>query len=110
MKKIFELMVVLAILSVPVLAQTLTPETQHQAEVQQLKEQLFQANVTIAQLKFTLAQTQAQLDNVTLSAAATDLKQKHSDLEWEMKFQLGGQEDGDSIDWTKTPPVLVKGK
>lgn len=104
-----EMILACLLIAATVSAQSVTPEQSARAELQIVKEQLFQATVQVAQLKAQLADMQAKYDQVTLSSQGAQLKAEHDALDIEMKKTLGGG-DADIVDWTTTPPSLKKEK
>jgi hypothetical protein len=86
-------------------APALTEAQALQAQVQVLKEQLFQAQADDAQCHANLADVTARLQNVTLNAQGAALQESRRALEAEIRKALGGK-DGDEVDWATSPPSL----
>jgi hypothetical protein len=76
-------------------------------ENQLLREQLAETQKALAQCSADRATVQAKFDGFALSVQKEDLDVKHAALEEELKKALGAKE-GDTIDWTSSPPKLVK--
>lgn len=86
---------------------TMTTELALRVQVQQLTEQLHNAEVGFAQCNARASDLQAKLDSSVLTTQAADLNEKHAKLDAEIKKALGAKSD-DTVDWTTSPPTLKK--
>lgn len=86
---------------------TLSSELMLRVQVQQLIEQLHNIEIGLAQCNASKSEIQARLDSALLNVQASDLNSKHAKLDDEIKKALGGKPD-DTVDWTTSPPSLVK--
>lgn len=85
----------------------LPEELKLRVQVQQQAEQIHQLEIASAQCSAQLADAQAKLASSFLTAQQGDLKAKREAIEKDLLKALGAKE-GDTIDWTTTPPSLKK--
>jgi hypothetical protein len=85
--------------------EALDPLLACQVTVHQQKSNTFELKVENAQLRAQLADAQAKIDGATLTEQRDQLLKERTALEKVLIKALGGN-DGDSIDWTASPPAL----
>lgn len=85
----------------------LSTDLANQVKIQQLREELQETRIAVAQCRASLADVQAKFDSSFLSTQNQTLKPEHDRLDGELRKSLGAGPN-DEVDWSKDPPVLKK--
>lgn len=87
--------------------QTLPETLALKARIYQLEQELFQTQEVFARCEAGRANIKTQLDSVLLTSEAQRLASQRSELERALLEAFGGA-DGDSVDWSTSPPSLKR--